>query len=215
MNPQLSVVQIATINGLFLGTGFFISKTKILTCRHVLEINGEALSASDMIVKWLGEERRVDQCETHPDQDAVCLTIARPFSLNPEIIVWALDAPSEGSEVHIFGFNKPEVYGWEHLTRHIRGYVAHYDLDVLDHPVLRGFSGSPACIDNAFLGMVVATDKARTFLIPATALKTFAPEHPPEIERPTENTMAEEQAKFKIEKQLAKRDIYQASVSTT
>jgi tetratricopeptide (TPR) repeat protein len=32
--------------------------------------------------------------------------------------------------------------------------------------------------------MVVAGDEARTLLIPATALKTFAPEHPPEIERP-------------------------------
>ena len=174
MNPRMSVVQIAAVEGLFLGSGFFISKTKILTCRHVLGTKQKNLSASDIVVKWLGDERRVDQCETHPDRDAVCLIIARPFSLNPEIIVWALDAPSEGSEVQIFGFNKPEVYGFEDLTRHVRGYAAQHDLGVLDHPVLRGFSGSPACIDNAFVGMVVATDKDRTFLIPATALRVFA-----------------------------------------
>jgi tetratricopeptide (TPR) repeat protein len=183
MNPQLCVVQIESAEGVFLGSGFFISKTRILSCRHVLQTKQKNLSASEIVVRWLGEERRVEQYKNHPDRDVVCLVIVRPFSLGPEIIEWAFDTPSEGREVLIFGYNKPEVHGLEHLTRYVRGYVADYDLDILDHSVLRGFSGSPACIDNAFVGMVRAKDEARTFLIPATAIRTFAPEPPSKIER--------------------------------
>ena len=184
MNPQLCVVQIESAEGVFLGSGFFISKTRILSCRHVLQTKQKTLSASEIVVRWLGEERRVEQYNSHSDRDVVCLVIVRPFSLEPEIIEWAFDTPSEGREVLIFGYNKPEVHGLEHLTRYVRGYVADYDLDILDHSVLRGFSGSPACIDNAFVCMVSAKDEARTFLIPATAIRTFAPEPPSKIERP-------------------------------
>ncbi|NOR78230.1 MAG: hypothetical protein GQ523_07390, partial [Methanophagales archaeon] len=183
MNPRMSVVRIESAEGVFLGSGFFISKTRILTCRHVLKTEQKLLSASDIVVRWRDEERRVEHYKNHSDPDVACLIITRPFSDNPEIIEWAFDTLSEGKEVHIFGFSMPEDYGLEHLTRYVRGYAGHYDLDVLDSPVLQGFSGSPACIDNAFVGMIVAGDEARTLLIPATALKTFAPEHPPEIER--------------------------------
>jgi hypothetical protein len=184
MNPRMSVVKIESVEGVFLGSGFFISKTRILTCRHVLKTEQKLLSASDIVVRWRDEERRVKHYKNHSYPDVACLIITRPFSDNPEIIEWAFDTLLEGSEVHIFGFSKHKDYGLEHLTCYVRGYAGHYDLDVLDSHVLQGFSGSPACIDNAFVGMVVAGDEARTLLIPATALKTFAPEHPPEKERP-------------------------------
>jgi tetratricopeptide (TPR) repeat protein len=180
MNPQLCVVQIETVEGVFLGSGFFISKTRILSCSHVLGTK----HASEIVVRWRGEKRQVEQYKNHPDRDVVCLVLVKPFSIEPEIIEWTFDTPSEGREVLIFGYNKPEVHGLEHLTRYVRGYAADYDLYILDHSVLRGFSGSPACIDNAFVGMVGAKDEARTFLIPATAIRTFAPEPPSKIERP-------------------------------
>ena len=175
MNPRLNVVQIRTANGEFLGSGFFTSSTEILTCRHVVKDRLQSKKALGIIVSWLGEERLVQNCRFHRSRDAAILKVAKSFSVEPQIAEWALYTPAEGRQVRICGFCRPNTYGLEHLTRFIRGYAPKYDLCVLDQAVSLGLSGSPAYIDGIVVGIVVAIDRDRTFMIPVTALTSIKP----------------------------------------
>lgn len=175
MNKRLGVAYIVKSDGDFIGSCFFISNTQVLTCRHVVE---QYLQPSDLgiSVVWLGEHRGIKGYEYHEIRDAVVLSLSRSFSLDPVVAEWASYTPAEGHQINIAGFNKPDTYNLEVLTRFLRGYTPQYDLCVLDNSILPGFSGSPAFIHNVVVGMIVATDQDRTFVIPVTALSEFKPE---------------------------------------
>lgn len=170
MKPRLSVAQIKDASAQLLGSCFFLSTTKVLTCSHVIVDFLESDRLADVFVHWLGERRCVNRCNPHSSRDAAVLEIASPFGLEPMILQWARFTPSEDRKVSIHGFNNPHIYELEHLTRFIRGYAPEYDLGILDSPALPGFSGSPAIINDFVVGIVVAADKDRTFIIPTTAL---------------------------------------------
>lgn len=164
-NLRFSVVQIRSSNRQFLGTGFFISHNQVLTCQHVVS------TEKNILVSWLGDTRNVIATTPHQLCDAISLDLSSPFPINPEIIPWAYYTPSEDRKVLIVGFQDPDNYNMESLTRYVRGYAGKYDLCILDHPVIKGFSGSPALINNNIVGMVMASDVNRTFLIPSIRLK--------------------------------------------
>jgi hypothetical protein len=173
MQPRLSVAQVLSSDGLFLGTGFFTSLETILTCEHVIK-DSSVKNSHEFLVRWQGEDRLAELSKLGLKDSAV-LRLKHQFSLAPNILRWAAFTPAEGRKIEVLGFNKPEIYQIETLVRYIRGYAPKYDLCVLDRPVLNGFSGSPACIDDLVVGMVVASHEDRTLLIPVTALSDLRP----------------------------------------
>lgn len=175
MNPNQTIVKILDESNKFLGTGFFVSPIQILTCRHVIDKNLDSHNIPKIKIGWLGETRKVHDFKFHKSRDAVILEIMHPFSIEPYILHWADYTASEDRQVIINGFSNPVLFESEELVRVIRGYSPDYDLCILDHPVDLGFSGSPARIDNMFIGLTVAADSSRTFLIPVTALTSFRP----------------------------------------
>lgn len=175
MNPRLAVAQIQTEAGEFLGSGFFVGPQRILTCKHIVQRYLSEESTTLPRVVWLGESRNVSAIVAHESRDAAYLDLAFKYSIAPQVVPWYRGTISEGKSVNIVGFSKPEVHDLERLTRAIRGYVSKFDLGVIDHPVLNGFSGSPALVNDLVVGMVVATDSDRTFFIPVTALDSVRP----------------------------------------
>jgi hypothetical protein len=175
MNHRMTIAQLRSNGGDFLGTGFFIAANRVVTCRHVIEKHVDNKIVPTLKVHWLGEERTVSKFLFHESRDAAIIDVSYPFSIEPTIFKWAGFTASEGRRVIISGYSKPEVYELEQLVRFIRGYSPDYDLCVVDHPVDPGFSGSPAIVDDLLVGLTVATDPSRTLLIPVTALASFRP----------------------------------------
>ncbi len=160
-------------DGAFLGTAFFTSRTQVLTCQHVIE-----RADVEVRVRWLGESRNVRSVRSGR-RDAALVELAEPFTaVHPRVLQWADRPAALGERIVIAGFNDPREYNLEHLGRELRGFAEHFNLGILDHPVLDGFSGSPALVANAVIGMVVAADPDRTFVIPVGELDDLRPRSP-------------------------------------
>ena len=183
---------VACINdsaGTILGTGVFLGPNRVLTCRHVVEVDGRVRPPADLRLTFFGRDAdprtavRVDYPAsegTSYASDVAVIEIDEPFRAGEIAPPWARDFPPDGQRVIFAGYRQkgrnqvdPELVH----TRTIR-YDPTRACYMLQDECTQGFSGGPVMhqIDGRWhaVGIVVANLQyrpSRTWCLPAGAVR--------------------------------------------
>lgn len=182
---------IACINdsaGTVLGTGVFLGPTWVLTCRHVVEVDGRVRAPADLRLTFFGRNSdprtavRIDYPagERSYASDVAVIEIDEPFGAGEIAPDWVTDFPPTGQEVVFAGYRQksknqvdPELVSTRTMFYdHARACY------MLREECTQGFSGGPVMyqIDGRWyaVGIVVANLQyrpSRTWCLPAGAVR--------------------------------------------
>ncbi len=171
---QDTIIQIRAASGEALGCGIFLSRTRILTCRHVLrDGDGRRVSRHDLRLHLpnAATGERVDAIweprgatdELH--WDLAVLTATASFGRRARVLEWhgiELEAEDYPFGVTIVGMRKDGTLGVETRHSEIASWSSEEACFVLADDVAPGFSGGLVAHRRrgAALGMIVARHKA-------------------------------------------------------
>ena len=169
MERQFLIGRLLNMNEEFLGTGFFVSTKHMITCRHVIQNGIDSGCEDKVIVDYLGSHYQASWHPLSNKIDATLLTLESIPEATPKPAPYSTAPLPLQRKVDIHGFNAV-AYGRETLSRSVRSLPEKHGCYVLDGSILKGFSGSPACVDGQIVGIVVAEHEGRTLIWPIDSI---------------------------------------------
>ena len=162
--------------GNFIGSGFFISQTQIITAKHVVNETPK----EKLIIKTSVANGDIGVIEKRlPEQksiDCICLEIARQQSdfVTVKAYVNHSTPVKTGESVFIVGFNQSEQSRKE-ISCKVTGMAESYKLFTVDKNVDHGMSGSLVLNQSksVFLGIVLAKSEQETYILSFEYIKDF------------------------------------------
>jgi hypothetical protein len=174
--------------GTILGTGVFLGPTRVLTCRHVVEVDGQVRAPADLRLTFFGRNSdprvavRIDCTagERSYASDVAVVEIDEPFRAGEIAPHWVTDFPPVGQTVVFAGYRQksrnqvdPELVSTKTIF-----YDHARTCYMLRDECTQGFSGGPVTyqIDGRWyvVGIVVANLRhrpSRTWCLPAGAAR--------------------------------------------
>ena len=163
----------------FIGTAFFVSPTRLLTCKHVVqkadESKGEAVYVHGAAADG---QPKIDwnNVQIHETRDAALLTLYQP-SVVKHAIRTCDDTVGIGDDITLTGYT--DCSGQLHVCpRKISSHEPLVDDYIADIFISTGMSGGPALKNGRLVGLVQARDKDKnvTYVVPLRSFRDLIPD---------------------------------------
>ena len=159
----------------FLGSAFLVAPRRLLTCRHVVDIEDKrALFVSGPA--WTGPQK-VSQHQFDDSRDVALLSVPDDLDLlTSPLQLWTRPPGVDLRHYAItLGGYSTSAGPLETPQVTLRSYDGSLDTWVLHTHISKGLSGGPATIDGRVVGITQAreVDGGKTYIIPIAATKTF------------------------------------------